>query len=277
MSLCRRAAPSHVRIGRRRCLRAVACVALVSLSAGGIGAQAYASITGIVLDTTTAGTAGKVISVAQAEVTLVGTRHLAVTDTSGTFRLGSIPVGAYLLRIRRVGYTPLQTTVTVRAGASTDLLFALSPVRQELETVTVKTEARRSARLEQFEIRRRRGLGTFITRSTLEGPGIVSLSGALRRLAGVRIIDSIVDGSHVPVAVSSHGAKFYNNHMVNCVLRIVVDDVVMPEGFALDQVSPNDIEAIEVYDGPSTVPSQYASMSSSVSCGVILLWTKDGG
>lgn len=56
-----------------------------------------------------------------------------------------------------------------------------------------------------------------------------------------------------------------------CRPTIVLDGMFM-RGIALDDlVHANDIEALEVYKGPSTVPPQWRSAAV---CGVIAVWTK---
>jgi outer membrane receptor for ferrienterochelin and colicin len=40
-------------------------------------------------------------------------------------------------------------------------------------------------------------------------------------------------------------------------------------------VSPDQVEAIEVYRGPSEIPAEYSG--NDAMCGVILIWTKQEG
>jgi hypothetical protein len=45
--------------------------------------------------------------------------------------------------------------------------------------------------------------------------------------------------------------------------------------FVLSEVVSMDVEAIEVYKGPASIPAQF--IDSDTQCGVILIWTKRGG
>ena len=45
-------------------------------------------------------------------------------------------------------------------------------------------------------------------------------------------------------------------------------------GFSVDDISPNDIYGIELYDGPATVPRELLSLGASASCGLVMIWTR---
>ena len=98
-----------------------------------LAAQNLGSITGTVRDT-----AG--VALAGAEVILRNKRLL--TTPQGGFRFDSLPVGTHLIAIRRVGYTALRSSVSVRSG-SREYNFVLHPAPQVLSTL--KVEARRVA------------------------------------------------------------------------------------------------------------------------------------
>jgi hypothetical protein len=58
-----------------------------------------------------------------------------------------------------------------------------------------------------------------------------------------------------------------------CGLEMYIDGIRNP-GIDINEIAPADVEAIEVYQGLDT-PAQY-ERSSSVQCGVVLIWTKRG-
>jgi hypothetical protein len=44
--------------------------------------------------------------------------------------------------------------------------------------------------------------------------------------------------------------------------------------YLLESVNPSEIEAMEVYTGPGTIPGEF---NTGDVCGVIAIWTRDGG
>jgi hypothetical protein len=61
--------------------------------------------------------------------------------------------------------------------------------------------------------------------------------------------------------------------MAPCVMPIGVDGHLKEWGFAIDQIIPRDIEAIEIYNGPATVPRELASSLRGF-CGLVMIWTR---
>jgi hypothetical protein len=59
----------------------------------------------------------------------------------------------------------------------------------------------------------------------------------------------------------------------NCNPIVVVDRVSTDAGVLASMV-PNDLEAIEVYLGMSTVPAEYLQAADRAQCGMIVVWTR---
>lgn len=64
--------------------------------------------------------------------------HERFTTDSGTFVISALPAGPLRLHVRRLGYTPSNITVNVRAGATDTVRIALSRVAFQLNQVTVR-------------------------------------------------------------------------------------------------------------------------------------------
>src|SRR5438034_548119 len=92
-------------------------------------AQDVGKVTGVVKDRTTAA------PLAGAQVTVVGTRLVAVTDAAGGFALDGIPVGTVTLRARTIGYGSGEQAVSVATGEATTADFELQP--QDIEPIDV--------------------------------------------------------------------------------------------------------------------------------------------
>ena len=89
------------------------CLALSLIFAGPALAQAQTGrITGTVVDSATAQ------PVANARVSIVGTTILTGTNADGQFTITNAPVGTQTLRFTRIGFAPVNRTVSVGAGAT---------------------------------------------------------------------------------------------------------------------------------------------------------------
>ncbi len=75
---------------------------------------------------------------ANAQVFVVGTALNALTDRSGSYTIAEVAEGSVQLRVAFVGYKPVQTTVTVRAGRTTihDFVLEASPLQMSELVVT---------------------------------------------------------------------------------------------------------------------------------------------
>src|SRR5688500_2680079 len=60
-----------------------------------------------------------------AQVSVVGTTLGATAGAEGRFTIRSVPAGARTLRVRLVGYAPLERAVTVTAGGTVRADFAM--------------------------------------------------------------------------------------------------------------------------------------------------------
>ena len=76
--------------------------------------------------------------VANAQVFVVGTALHALTDRSGSYTIAEVAEGPVQLRVATVGYKPVQTSVSVRAGRTIvhDFVLEASPLQMSEVTVT---------------------------------------------------------------------------------------------------------------------------------------------
>src|SRR6188472_4092011 len=76
--------------------------------------------------------------VANAQVFVVGTGLHALTDRSGSYTIAEVAEGPVQLRVATVGYKPVQTSVSVRAGRTTvhDFVLEASPLKMSELVVT---------------------------------------------------------------------------------------------------------------------------------------------
>lgn len=88
------------------------------------------SILGMVVDTT--GT-----PIDEAEVQLVGADRIAVTRANGGFLFRPLPVGTYLLKVRKLGYTPAMLTVRLEDRDDRQVLLRITPLATQLDAMII--------------------------------------------------------------------------------------------------------------------------------------------
>ena len=94
-------------------------------------AQAMGSVRGTVVE------AGSRRPVSDVQVLVVGSSLGAVTGGDGTFRLTNVPAGERVLRARRLGFQPLDRTVSVQAGQEVTVEFLLVTSPTQLEQLVI--------------------------------------------------------------------------------------------------------------------------------------------
>ena len=111
---------------------ALACLAAAPLSA-------QTDQTGV-LEGTVQDVVGGAIALADVRIALEDGSYSQVTqsDASGAFRLGFLKPGAYVLRVRAIGFRPVElTNVRIRAGGVTTLTVVSNAAPVELEPIVV--------------------------------------------------------------------------------------------------------------------------------------------
>ncbi|MGH7616281.1 MAG: hypothetical protein ACREPM_03560, partial [Gemmatimonadaceae bacterium] len=176
------------------------------------------------------------------------------------FRIVQLAPGHYLVAVHRLGYTPVSAVVDIAADDTLRPSFALEPIASALDTMVVSAKVL-SARLGEFDERRRLGFGHFLTQADIEQRHAVSIDDLLRPIESVALGgDTAWNRRDAPLR--------------SCPFAIYRDGVLDGRGRLSQLPRPSEIAAIELYSGPATVPLQYKSAKAS--CGVILIWTKDG-
>src|SRR5204863_6009369 len=133
------------------------------------------------------------------------------TGENGRFRMLGLPEGQYLLVLRRLGYSPLSTLVTVRSADTVRTSFMLRATAISLDKILVNA-ASASPVLAEFEQRRALGAGQFMTESEIWKLNFVGTSGLLRTFLGVAV------GNKVVLNTRGFGLR-------QCPYRIFVDGV----------------------------------------------------
>jgi hypothetical protein len=189
-----------------------------------------------------------------------------VADSGGRFQLTNLTPGTTSVLVRRLGFTPKRIGVTLAEGRadSVHVILALLP----FELAGINTEAAPIGRMADFERHRVNGQGIYIDRAELEKRRTPRLSDVLRRVPGVRILTDRTGRPLLRMGRSSMGR--------DCPPEFWIDGV-RAQFLGVDDVPVSDIEALEVYRGPSGLPPEFNSRFTNAQCGAIIIWTRVPG
>ena len=249
----------------RHILKSAGAVAVGALSVFPLGAQAgpqgapdpTASLRGSVRDSLGA-------PIAFAYVSVAGIRGIA--DSSGRFQLVNLVPGTTSVLVRRLGFTPQRIGLTLAGGRADSVHVVLTSLPFELAGII--TEGETFGRMADFERHRTNGQGIYMDREELEKRRTPRLSDVMRRVPGVRVVHDRSGRTHLRMGRSSMGR--------DCPPEFWIDGV-RAQFLGVDDVPVSDIEALEVYRGPSGLPPEFNSRFTNAQCGAIIIWTRVPG
>lgn len=217
--------------------------------------------------------------IANAEIEFVGTSLHVTTDARGRFAVTDLPATTYLVAARRLSFQPTVNIAELRGGDTLRLALTLQPSVTELTPVVVR-ERSTSARLREFEERRRAGVGEFFTQEQIEARNPTSVTDLLRQSKTLNISP---EGSGAVLAKSGRTWGY------NCFVQVFLDGIPLagagrplpggdlPPPDLSRLPSPKEIMGIEIYAGAGTAPNWLPTGRDKgrTGCGVIMLWTRD--
>lgn len=211
-----------------------------------------------------------------AQVVLTGWRRV-YTNSAGVVRLAGVPAGTQTVEAVMLGYTSRAVIVSVAEGESVTRTLELSS--RPIQIAGVEAQARpvrRSPRLEAFYRRARTGVGHYFTRDQIERLNPQSLTDVFRTVPGLILISTPigerprVQGT-TPEIMGSPGKP-----AGDCPILYFIDGVPYEpshRGIISLDISPAEVEGIEIYRRGSAVPVQYKRGDDA--CGVILIWKRE--
>ncbi|MSR36074.1 MAG: hypothetical protein EXR95_05435 [Gemmatimonadetes bacterium] len=200
---------------------------------------------------------------------------MAIAGATGAFVLAAPVAAEYTVSVEHIGYARVSLgPVQIAMGQVSDLLLRMTMEVIPLNPINVEVDASvRKLERAGFYERRRLGLGNFFDRDDIEARQARSASDVLRRVAGLHLVSQGYFTDVQARGVGSIGgcrpAMYIDGALVSGPRRSVTS-------FNLEDMQAQDLEAIEVYAGGSTVPPQYTAGGNSM-CGVILFWTRKPG
>jgi len=263
------AEPVSVRITRGRTARAVLVLDRAVSRA--------AVFTGLVLaDTNRRPIAG-------AEIVMPELTKAVLTNDAGAFRVSEVPPGRYRVQVRRLGFGPLDTTITFAASQTVERRIYLRRV-VTLDSVSVVAER---VVIRSFEEHRNIGLGHFFTREELAKQEGRTLSAVLGQTLGIRMaqgrgnyawITSSRGVRSLSGGIAPDEADRHRGARTGCYAQVYVDRQIVYRArdgeplFNVNSISPGQIEAIEYYASPAQTPPEYTELNSV--CGVLVIHTR---
>ena len=214
--------------------------------------------------------------IADAQITVEGTRLQGVTNARGYYRISNIPAGTVTLQVRRIGYKTLSTAVTLAEGQNFTGDYAITASVVMLEEVVVTGTAGKQERRAQgalvedlsisdLSAKMPLGSATDALQSRVPGVSVTSASGSsgtsnqirIRGAASISLSNEpllYIDGVRV---VSGGAAQFFTGGQAY---------------ERLNDLEPEDIESMEIVKGPAAA----TLYGSDATAGVIQVITKRG-
>jgi TonB-dependent SusC/RagA subfamily outer membrane receptor len=232
--------------------------------------------TGTVRGRVTDGGSGR--GLAEAQVTIAGTRVGAMTNANGDFTLVAVPIGQRTVAVRRIGFQPATKLVVVTPGETATGDIALSESAVNLSEVVVTGSGTPTER-------RKVGTSVALVDSTIIGRAqSVTLDQAMQgKIAGAQITQNSGGPGGGGMSVRIRGT---NSFISGSDPLYIVDGVIIDNGSAqladlgirsnpqnrLADLNPSDVEHIEIIRGAAAA-ALYGSRANN---GVVQIFTKRG-
>ncbi|MEX2527560.1 MAG: TonB-dependent receptor [Gemmatimonadota bacterium] len=195
----------------------------------------------------------------------------AFSDDLGNFAV-RVAEGTYEVMVGQLGYATRAVEITVRSGNLIRMEIELATEALELDPIVVEVRSQALLRAGYYD-RLTGGLtGTRITRHRIEEEQPRVFSDLFYSVPGVRVL--LDANGRAQLRSRRGGGGGYG-----CETTLYIDGFAVTERMHLrtnqpqltdvNILSPNTIEAVEVYVGAAT-PPQYPSR-----CGVVLVWTRN--
>jgi len=236
--------------------------------------------TGTVRGVVTRSTGGP--GVPGAQVFVVGGRVGGVTDSEGRYTFTGVPAGTQTVRVRALGFQPIEKTVDVAAGQTATLDFVVTSAPVSLDEVVVTGTAGSA---------RKREVGNSIGQiKVAEAPEVTSNVSNLiaGRMAGVSVSGNTGNsgsGSSIrlrgttSVALSNQPLIYVDGvrtrsdeYPRNGIFTGTTQRGANAYGSPLNDINPDDIERIEVVKGAAAA----TLFGTDAAAGVIQIFTKRG-
>jgi outer membrane cobalamin receptor len=208
------------------------------------------------------------------QVSIPGTGRGALTDLRGSFLILNVPAGTVTVRAEMIGYGQVNQTVTVTAGETSTVAFALHQTAVDLDEIVVTATGQAT----------KRELGTSMSTLNTDDMGVVPVKGPQDLLTGTTPGVLVLANSGQPGAGGTIRLRGINSVSQGNSPIIYVDGVRIYSGLTptnvynrqgtlpLNDISSADIARIEIVKGAAAT----TLYGTEASAGVIQIFTKRG-
>lgn len=212
-------------------------------------------------------------------VIVLGGRR-ANADTIGRFVMSRLIPGKWRISLRSLGYTPFDSLIDLESYDTTRVEIKLIRLGPLLDTVNVTAPADVPTRLVEFEARRARKLGRYITPVEMRKNDERGFADVLRRLPGLGLQEGD-RGIFLYSPTQQPPGALRGNALKPCYVQIVLDGVsIYQMGFGGSPDGPPDVsllvtrnfDAVEYYSSPSRTPPEFRT--NGATCGTLVLWSR---
>jgi len=206
-----------------------------------------------------------------AEIVIPTLGILQRVNESGQLRIVDVRPGRHVVSARRFGFRPETQFIVLEPGSTRTMAFYLEPSATRLGTVVVRGErgAEMRGRLAEFEQRRQRGFGSFVTREEIDKRNPLMTRELLLRFPALTVVPIGMGRTEVRLRRADLMGAF-----TSCAPVYFVDGMRV-DGVTVDDFPPSTVEGIELYTSGGLIPPQFRVANAG--CGVIAIWTRIGG
>ena len=233
-----------------------------------VGSAAHAQIfTGRVIDRTDSAT------VSGAQVSVGGAGSIR-TNTMGQFRIGDVSVGRHEISVRMLGYAAYVDTIEVLGSEGVTRDLYLTRVPRLLSQMVVKGRSMRvPTGFEDIYRRGANGAGVFLTREQIDSINPTDVIALLHEVPFVHVNPN--EDAPNRLETSRCRQLVPGSNVSGGLVAVYFNGVPMTDGTSLNEIlshlAPSSIQAVEVYNGRTTVPPIYQP-----ACAAVAIWTRKG-
>ncbi len=229
-------------------------------------------VTGVVRDST-----GRVLPGAEV---FISQRTTGVrTDAAGRFRIDSVHRGDYWLYTRKMGFTATRHSITVeydQPARHADIVLAQLPTELDEVTVTARSGFGSGVGSPQWFTQDTKAWGRLITRDRIEASRAPRLAALLRQYVASYPLD-LQEAERALAAQGQTSVGFRLASAQPCVPAVSFNGNYPTYTFDPEQISVDDVEAIEIFRAGAGTPLALAMQTPRGSCGLIRVWMKGMG
>lgn len=217
-----------------------------------------------------------------AEVELVGARRTTLTTSTGVFRFDEVRPTRYWLFVRRIGYYPFQTSLTLQGKEDREARIVMAARPFDLPEVVVTAQSKRyQARMREFLWRSRSSFtGRFLTRDDIARSAAIRLGDLVVRYMPFKSLWAMNQPGGFDDVFTRDEERFSimrlatrRQYRPDCPPAVAVNGGNISAGWAVNDFEPDDVEAIEIYREGSNLPFDF-SWGARTACGVVVVWLK---